>query len=111
MHASLQQVCLNDPNLMFLSVIKGTTAINSLLIGQIMAAVMASPEFQNGTWTIAHVTSNLTLVSGLICLLVGVLRLGILFDFICQPAIAGFMAGSGLTIVVNQVRKEIAVIG
>jgi sodium-independent sulfate anion transporter 11 len=71
-----------------------------------MAAVMATPEFQNGTWTIAHVTSNLTLVSGLICLLVGVLRLGILFDFICQPAIAGFMAGSGLTIVVNQVRKK-----
>jgi sodium-independent sulfate anion transporter 11 len=75
-----------------------------------MATVMATPEFQNGTWTIAHVTSNLTLVSGLICLLVGVLRLGILFDFICQPAIAGFMAGSGLTIVVNQVRKEMTTI-
>ncbi|KAI8335785.1 sulfate transporter family-domain-containing protein [Chlamydoabsidia padenii] len=83
----------------------GTTAINSLLIGQIMVTVMATPEFQNGTWTVAHVTSNLTLVSGLICLLIGVLRLGILFDFICQPAIAGFMAGSGLTIVVNQLNK------
>ncbi|KAI8098509.1 sulfate transporter family-domain-containing protein [Halteromyces radiatus] len=83
----------------------GTSAINSLLVGQITLILTSSPEFQSGAWTISHITSNLTLVSGLICLVVGILRLGILFDFICQPAIAGFMAGSGLTIVINQLNK------
>ncbi|CAO3596516.1 unnamed protein product [Absidia cylindrospora] len=87
----------------------GTTAINSLLVGQIMAILVTTPEFQNGTWTIPYITSNLTLICGIICLAVSFLRLGILFDFICQPAIAGFMAGSAVTIVVNQLHKILGI--
>lgn len=83
----------------------GTTAINSLFIGQITAILVATPEFQNGTWTFAHITSNLALITGIICLVVGFLHLGLLFDFICQPAIAGFMGGTAVTIITSQVHK------
>ncbi|ORX52772.1 hypothetical protein DM01DRAFT_1391216 [Hesseltinella vesiculosa] len=83
----------------------GTTAINSLLVGNIIADIVSTPQFQTGVWTFPHVVASLTLCSGLICFLVGCLRLGILFDFISQPLLAGFMAGSALTIAVNQLGK------
>ncbi|CAO3617938.1 unnamed protein product [Cunninghamella echinulata] len=89
----------------------GTTAINSLLFGQIILAVQQTTQFQSGEWTMAYVCATLTLLSGIICFLVGILRLGILFDFICQPAIAGFMGGSGITIVVNQLPKILGITG
>jgi sodium-independent sulfate anion transporter 11 len=73
------------------------------LFGQITAILVATPEFQNGTWSFFHITSNLSLITGIIVLAIGILRLGILFDFICQPAIGGFMAGTAITIVISQV--------
>ncbi|CAO3625543.1 unnamed protein product [Cunninghamella blakesleeana] len=87
----------------------GTTAINSLLFGQIMLLIQGSAQFQSGEWSTAHVVATLTLLSGIICFAIGFLRLGILFDFICQPAIAGFMGGSGITIVVNQLNKILGI--
>ncbi|KAI9304814.1 sulfate transporter family-domain-containing protein, partial [Cunninghamella echinulata] len=87
----------------------GTTAINSLLFGQIMFMVKQTSQFQSGEWTLAYVCATLTLLSGIICFAVGFLRLGILFDFICQPAIAGFMGGSGITIIVNQLPKILGI--
>ncbi|CAO3617934.1 unnamed protein product [Cunninghamella echinulata] len=87
----------------------GTTAINSLLFGQIMFMVKQTSQYQSGEWTMAYVCATLTLLSGIICFAVGFLRLGILFDFICQPAIAGFMGGSGITIIVNQLPKILGI--
>ncbi|KAG0175391.1 hypothetical protein DFQ28_000933 [Apophysomyces sp. BC1034] len=83
----------------------GTTAIMSLMIGQIVTGIMATQEFQTGVWTFHTIAVTLSLLGGFITLGVGILRLGILFSFICQPAVAGFMAGSGLTIVINQLNK------
>lgn len=75
------------------------------MVGQVMGRFMASPQFISGAWTFADAAINLSLFSGLVVLLIGILRLGSLFHFISQPAIAGFMAGSGLTIVINQFSK------
>ncbi|KAF7728320.1 hypothetical protein EC973_006261 [Apophysomyces ossiformis] len=83
----------------------GTTAIMSLMIGQIVATIMATPEFQSGLWSFHTIAVTLSLLAGIILLGVSLLRLGILYNFICQPAVAGFMAGSGLTIVINQFNK------
>ncbi|KAI8365198.1 sulfate transporter family-domain-containing protein [Radiomyces spectabilis] len=83
----------------------GTTAIMSLLVGQIVASITTMPQFLSGAWTYNDIAVTLALFAGLISLVVGILRLGILFRFICQPAIAGFMAGSGLTIIINQFNK------
>ncbi|ORX63025.1 sulfate permease [Hesseltinella vesiculosa] len=87
----------------------GTTAINSLLVGNIIVDIVNTPQFQSGLWTYAHVAGFITLCTGIINLLVASLRLGLLFDFISQPLLAGFMAGSGLTIVVNQLCKVLGI--
>ncbi|KAG2225150.1 hypothetical protein INT45_009479 [Circinella minor] len=83
----------------------GTTAIMSLMVSQIFIGIQSSPEFQSGEWTTHQFAVTMALFAGLISLGLSVLRLGILFHFICQPAVAGFMAGSGLTIVINQFGK------
>lgn len=63
------------------------------------------PEFESGVWTQHQYAVTMALFAGIVTLGLSILRLGILFDFICEPAIAGFMAGSGLTIVINQFSK------
>ncbi|KAI9490876.1 sulfate transporter family-domain-containing protein [Zychaea mexicana] len=83
----------------------GTSAIMSLLFSQIFLGIQATPEFQSGEWTTHQFAVTMALFAGIISLGLSVLRLGILFHFICQPAVAGFMAGSGLTIVINQFSK------
>lgn len=83
----------------------GVSAITSLLVGQVIGKLIESEQYISGAWTMADAAITLSLFSGLIVLAIGVLRLGAIYQFICQPAIAGFMAGSGLTIVINQFNK------
>ncbi|KAI9275811.1 sulfate transporter family-domain-containing protein [Phascolomyces articulosus] len=87
----------------------GTTAIMSLMVSQVFLGIQATPEFQSGEWTTHQFAVTMALFAGIISLGLSVLRLGILFHFICQPAVAGFMAGSGLTIVINQFAKVFGV--
>lgn len=87
----------------------GTTAISSLFVGQIFVTIESSPQFTSGEWSMHQFATTMALLSGVITLAVSILRLGILFRFICQPAIAGFMAGSGLTIVISQLPKILGI--
>ncbi|KAI9263719.1 sulfate transporter family-domain-containing protein [Sporodiniella umbellata] len=89
----------------------GASAIVSLLMGQIVASFTASPQFIAGEWTYNEACTLLALFSGIILLGLGVLRLGSLFHFISQPAITGFMAGSGLTVIINQFSKVFGITG
>lgn len=89
----------------FLCITIGVSAITSLMVGQVMGRYVSSPQFLSGEWTMADAAINLSFFSGIVVLLIGLLRLGPLFHFISQPAISGFMAGSGLTIVINQFSK------
>ncbi|KAI8137172.1 sulfate transporter family-domain-containing protein [Fennellomyces sp. T-0311] len=83
----------------------GTTAIMSLLVSQIFLGIESTPQYQSGEWTQHQFAVTAALFAGIVALGLSLLRLGILFNFICQPAVAGFMAGSGLTIVINQFPK------
>ncbi|KAL7315029.1 Sulfate permease 2, variant 2 [Mucor circinelloides] len=69
----------------------------SLLVGQTVTNVTAS-----GQYTAPQVAVVLSLFGGFIALFIGLVRLGILVDFIPGPAIAGFMTGSSITISVGQ---------
>jgi sodium-independent sulfate anion transporter 11 len=69
----------------------------SLLVGQTVVRVTASGEY-----TGPQVAVILALFGGFITLFIGLVRLGILVDFIPHPAIAGFMTGSSITISVGQ---------
>lgn len=83
----------------------GVSAILSLMVGQAIGKFLVSAQYLAGEWTIAQAAIHLSLFAGFVIFLIGLLRLGSLFHFICLPAINGFMAGSGLTIVINQFAK------
>jgi sodium-independent sulfate anion transporter 11 len=75
------------------------------MVGQLMGKFEASAQYIAGEWSYADVAITLGLFSGFIIFFIGLFRLGALFHFISQPAVAGFIAGSGLTIVINQFSK------
>ncbi|KAI8992281.1 sulfate transporter family-domain-containing protein [Pilobolus umbonatus] len=79
----------------------GPTAVTALLVGQTVTRITtANPDI-----TGPEVAVALSLFGGMIVMAVGLLRLGIIVDFIPAPAIAGFMTGSALTISVGQLPK------
>lgn len=69
-----------------------------MLTGEAIARVKEThPEI-----TGPEVAVCLSLFTGLVCVLIGLVRLGILVDFISEPAIAGYMTGSAITISMGQ---------
>lgn len=85
----------------------GTTAIMSLLISQIISTVTAATT----EFTAEQIAIPLALFAGIIVFFIGIVRLGFLVDFICQPTITGFMAGSALTIIINQSNQIFGISG
>ncbi|KAI8060700.1 sulfate transporter family-domain-containing protein [Gongronella butleri] len=76
----------------------GPTAVMSLLVGQTITRVTAAnPEI-----TPEQIAVAFSLMTGAIAMFIGLVRLGILVDFIPAPAIAGFMTGSAITITIGQ---------
>lgn len=76
----------------------GPTAVMSLLIGQTITHLTSS----NISYTGPEIASALALFGGIIAVFIGLVRLGIVVDFIPNPAIAGFMTGSAITISIGQ---------
>ncbi|CAO3684430.1 unnamed protein product [Umbelopsis ramanniana] len=85
----------------------GTTAIMSLLVSQIISSVLA----ETSDYTAPQIAITLALFGGIIVFFIGIVRLGLLVDFICQPTITGFMAGSALTIIINQSNQVFGITG
>ncbi|CAM0140082.1 Sulfate permease 2 [Umbelopsis sp. WA50703] len=76
----------------------GPTAVMSLLIGQTITRLTAASQQFTGP----EIASALALFGGIISVFIGLVRLGIIVDFIPNPAIAGFMTGSAITISIGQ---------
>ncbi|GAA5814566.1 hypothetical protein MFLAVUS_008065 [Mucor flavus] len=79
----------------------GPTAVMSLLVGQTVTRIVSSDP----TITGPEIAVALSLFTGIIAMFIGLVRLGILVDFIPAPAIAGFMSGSAITITIGQMPK------
>src|SRR5262249_46479923 len=58
-----------------------------------------------GTKDFVAFTAALAIVTGVIAVLAGVLRLGFLANFISEPVLKGFIIGLALTIMIGQVPK------
>ncbi|KAI8139144.1 sulfate transporter family-domain-containing protein [Fennellomyces sp. T-0311] len=85
----------------------GPTAVMSLLVGQTVTKVTsAHPEV-----TAEEIAVAFSLLTGSIAMFIGLVRLGILVDFIPGPAIAGFMTGSAITITIGQWPKLFGIKG
>ncbi|KAL9945734.1 hypothetical protein D7B24_007038 [Verticillium nonalfalfae] len=80
-------------------IVIGTTAIGSLLVGSTVTAV---EEKQPGVYTAAEVAASLSLISGMILLAIGLLRLGWVVDFIPYTSISAFVTAAAITILSTQ---------
>ncbi|KAI9303755.1 sulfate transporter family-domain-containing protein [Cunninghamella echinulata] len=76
----------------------GPTAVMSLLLGQSITHIQS---------TYTDISENdiavtFSLICGVVAMFIGLIRLGILVDFIPGPAITGFMTASAITICISQ---------
>ncbi|ORX61510.1 sulfate permease [Hesseltinella vesiculosa] len=76
----------------------GPTAVMSLLLGQAITHVQATYPQITGQ----EIAVTLSFLTGCIAMAIGLIRFGILVDFIPGPVIAGFMTGSAITISISQ---------
>ncbi|KAK9761242.1 Sulfate permease 2 [Basidiobolus ranarum] len=85
----------------------GPVAVMSQLLAQIIGTILD----KNTTYTNVQISVALCLMSGCISFALGLLRLGFIVDFIPHPAIAGYMTGSAITIIIGQFTKLMGIPG
>ena len=84
--------------------VSSTTTLAMLTGAQLALAVPNGDPMR-----LMSAASTLALLTGAFLMLAGLLRLGFLANFISDPVLAGFKAGIGLVIVVDQLPKLLAV--
>jgi sulfate permease, SulP family len=93
---------------MFVYAIFGTSrqlAVTSTSSSAAMLAALVAPLALADPARYMVLVSAATIVAGLIFLLGGVLKLGVVSEFISKPVLKGFVFGLGLTIMVKQAHK------
>lgn len=78
----------------------GPMAITSLLLG----VVCQKSGYEDGTDGYIKVAMNMSMLVGLILFLVGVCKLGTLINLLSNSVLTGFISGSAVVIVVNQIK-------
>ncbi|RPA73444.1 sulfate permease [Ascobolus immersus RN42] len=76
----------------------GPVAVMSLEVAKVIHHVQEHHDYAAPV-----IASALAMICGLICLALGLLRIGFLLEFIPAPAVAGFMTGSAFTIASGQI--------
>ncbi|CBQ72830.1 probable Sulfate permease [Sporisorium reilianum SRZ2] len=79
----------------------GPVAVMSLQTFNVIQHVRAHTQ----QWAPETIATALAFLCGVICLGIGILRLGFIIEFIPAPAVAGFMTGSAIQIAAGQVPK------
>src|SRR5271170_3114854 len=93
---------------MFVYAIFGTSrqlAVTSTSSSAAMLAALVAPIAMADPARYMVLVSAATVAAGLIFLLGGVLKLGVVSEFISKPVLKGFVFGLGLTIMVKQAHK------
>ncbi|KAH6608546.1 glycosyltransferase family 22, partial [Trichoderma cornu-damae] len=81
-------------------VVVGATAVGSLLIGQSLNG--STTKLGVGMYTAEEIAHTLTILSGVVLVIFGALRLGWTVEFIPQVAIAAFTTAASITIIATQ---------
>lgn len=85
-----------------------TTAVGSLLVGQVIASVEGAKP---GVYSPQQIAQNLSFLAGLILLFLGFFRLGWLIEFIPYPPISAFVTSAAITIISTQVPTALGIHG
>jgi len=79
-----------------------TLAVGPVAVASLMTAAAVAPLAAQGTPEYLGAAIALALISGLMLIVVGLLRLGFLANFLSHPVIAGFITASGVHIAASQ---------
>ncbi|MEZ5897000.1 MAG: sulfate permease [Parvularculaceae bacterium] len=86
-----------------------TLAVGPVAVVSLMTAVAVGEFAQSGEDSYAQIAMALALMTGLILLVMGALRLGFLANFLSHPIISGFITASGVLIAATQARHILGV--
>lgn len=81
-----------------------TQSVGPMAIVSLMTAAAIGPLAPPGSALAAVLAAQLAMVSGVVLLLCGVLRMGFLANFFSRPVMSGFTVGSAIVIAFDQVR-------
>jgi SulP family sulfate permease len=84
-------------------------AVGPVAVVSLMTAAAVSPFASQGTPEYLGAAIALALVSGLLLLAMGLLRLGFLANFLSHPVISGFITASGLQIAASQMAPVLGI--
>jgi SulP family sulfate permease len=86
-----------------------TLAVGPVAVISLMTASALEPFAAPGSAQFVALSIQLALLSGLMLIAFGVLRLGFLANFLSHPVISGFISGSAILIAVGQVRHLLGI--
>ena len=86
-----------------------TLAVGPVAIAALMTASVLQPLAQAGTTEYVQMAMHLALISGLMFLAFGALRLGFLAYFLSHPVVSGFVTGSAIVIALGQLKYILGV--
>lgn len=89
----------------------GALAVGPVAVVSLMTAATVGEFAQAGSVAYLDVALALALISGLMLVLMGILRLGFLANFLSHPVISGFVTASGLLIAASQLKTLLGVGG
>jgi sulfate permease, SulP family len=81
-----------------------TLAVGPVAVISLMTAVAISRVADEGSMGYATAALTLAVLSGLILLAMGMLRMGFMANFLSHPVLSGFITASGLLIAASQLR-------
>lgn len=86
-----------------------TLAVGPVAMASLMTASALAPLAAAGSVEYAALAMQLALLSGLMLVAFGLLRLGFLAHFLSHPVISGFISGSALLIIAGQLKHILGV--
>ena len=86
-----------------------TLAVGPVAVASLMTAAAAGQIASQGTPEYLGAAIALALISGLLLLAMGLLRLGFLANFLSHPVISGFITASGIQIAAGQIASVLGI--
>ena len=86
-----------------------TLAVGPVAVISLMTAAALEPMFPTGSAAYIGAAMLLAALSGVVLLLMAVLRLGFLANFLSHPVISGFISASGVLIALGQLKHILGV--
>lgn len=86
-----------------------TLAVGPVAVASLMTAAAVAPLAAQGTPEYLGAAIALAMVSGLMLIVMGLLRLGFLANFLSHPVIAGFITASGIQIAAGQLAPVLGI--